>query len=490
VKTSLPSRRSVLRGLGTSVAVPALMPGRAARAAFLPQPKRTGHYDIVVVGTGLAGLAAALEAASRGAKVVVIEKMPEARSGGNTIIAGGSMILPSADTPDAKAKFVGDLVQKTLGRGNIELFRVLAEHIAEDIAWLKGYGAEFVGPNLLAPLHVDAVQIAPRQFVGMPKFIATLKEAVTRNGGSIVYSTKAKQLVLNAYGRVSGVRCLDRDGLIDFMAKAVVLATGGYAGNRELLEGFVDPNSDAMVVRGVKWATGDGLLMAQEIGAGASNMGGLTSLHIAAVSPKEPAFGIPDRGLPFCLAVNIEGKRFEDESIGYVANGKATLKQLRQTCALVFDEEIAKQARVKTSMETFRRVGLEILEAPTLTALAESMKMPVAQFEATVRDYNAAVENQRALSVTPPKAALAFKLEHPKYYAFFPLVPGITMTFGGLMINQEAQVVETDGQVIDGLLAAGEIAGALYYDDYIGGAMLSNCLVMGRQAGRTAMKGA
>src|SRR5205085_6155349 len=84
----------------------------------------------------------------------------------------------------------------------------------------------------------------------MPKFMATLKEAVARKGGNIVYSTKAKQLIIDSRGRVSGVRALDDDGLRDFMAGAVVLATGGYASNRELLDGFVDPNSDAMVVRG------------------------------------------------------------------------------------------------------------------------------------------------------------------------------------------------------------------------------------------------
>lgn len=486
MKRVLSDRRSVLRGLGLGMAAPALVSVRAAQSAVLPQPQRVSRTDVVVVGTGLAGLAAAIEAASRGAKVVVIEKMPEDKFGGNTAIAGGSMIVPRDDSSGAKADFVDDLVQKTLRRGNTELFRVLADHVLEDIEWLKGHGAEFVGPNQVAPYRLQTMQIAPRQAVGMPKFMATLKETVARKGGSVVYSTKAKQLIIDDRGRVAGVRALDAEGLRDFMAAAVVLATGGYASNRELLEGFVDPNSDAMVVRGVKWATGDGLVMAREAGAGISNMGGLMSLHIAAVSPEDPSHGVPDRGLPFCLAVNTEGKRFVDEARGYVVHGKATLKQPGQTCALVFDEQIANEARIKTSMESYRRLGLPILDAPTLAGLAEKMKMPAEQFEATVRSYNGAVKDQRALSAIPPKSALAFKLEHPKYYAFYPLVPGITMTFGGLNINRVAQVTEPDGRVIGGLLAAGEIAGALYHDDYIGGGMLANCLVMGRVAGRTA----
>jgi succinate dehydrogenase/fumarate reductase flavoprotein subunit len=316
--------------------------------------------------------------------------------------------------------------------------------------------------------------------------MATLKEAVARKGGQIVYSTKAKQLIIDDRGRASGVRAIDADGLRDFMAGAVVLATGGYASSHQLLESFVDPNSGSMVVRGVKWATGDGLFMAREAGAGLSNMGGLMSLHVAAVHPEDPSHGVPDRGLPFCLAINTEGRRFVDEARGYVVHGKATLKQPGQTCALVFDEQIATEARVMTSMESYHRLGLPILEAPTLAALAEKMNMPKGQFEETVRSYNEAVVEQKALTVAPPKSALAYKLEHPKYYAFFPLVPGITMTFGGVTINKAAQVIEPDGRVIDGLLAAGEIAGCLYHDDYIGGGMLANCLVMGRQAGRTA----
>jgi succinate dehydrogenase/fumarate reductase flavoprotein subunit len=198
----------------------------------------------------------------------------------------------------------------------------LADHILEDIDWLKQQGAEFVGPNDVSPYRLRTMQIAPRQAVGMPKFMATLKEAVARKGGQIVYSTKAKQLIIDDRGRASGVRAIDADGLRDFMAGAVVLATGGYASSHQLLESFVDPNSGSMVVRGVKWATGDGLFMAHEAGAGLSNMAGLMSLHVAAVNPEDPSHGVPDRGLPFCLAINTEGRRFVDEARGYVVHGR------------------------------------------------------------------------------------------------------------------------------------------------------------------------
>ena len=92
----------------------------------------------------------------------------------------------------------------------------------------------------------------------------------------------------------------------------------------------------------------------------------------------------------------------------------------------------------------------------------------------------------RAFSSAPWRATLAYKIEKPKFYAFYPLVLGITLTFGGIAINSNGQALEPDGSVIAGLFAAGENAGAVFYDDYFAGGSLTNCLVMGRIAGRQA----
>lgn len=110
------------------------------------------------------------------------------------------------------------------------------------------------------------------------------------------------------------------------------------------------------------------------------------------------------------------------------------------------------------------------------------------QLAETIKSFNAAVKDGKALTASPPKAALARAIETPKFYAFYPLVPGITLSFGGIAINSSAQVLAPDGRVISGLYAAGEGAGGLYYDDYVGGSALANCLVMGRIAGRLAAK--
>jgi succinate dehydrogenase/fumarate reductase flavoprotein subunit len=127
-----------------------------------------------------------------------------------------------------------------------------------------------------------------------------------------------------------------------------------------------------------------------------------------------------------------------------------------------------------------------VIEADSLSELASKIQVPPTALEQTITEYNAAVKENKALEANPPKTAFAYKIATPKFYAFSPLVPGITLTFGGIKINDKAQVQEADGRVIGGLYAAGECAGGLYYDDYIGGGSLVNCLVMGRVAGKMA----
>lgn len=452
----------------------------------LPAGCRTSNWNVVVVGSGLAGLAAGLEARGSGAKIIMLDKMDEARSGGNSRLAGGAIAVPRGTDAAAQQDYVDDFIAKAGGRCNRPIVETLAHHALADLDWLAGHGARFdpSTPNL--PYRVDAAHVAPAQFIGMPPLLQALRARLTSLGGVVAFDTKAKQLLMNDRGAVCGVRAIDGTGVIDYLADAVVLATGGYTANRELLETFVDPNAGGMAVRGVPWATGDGLLMARDIGAGLTHMGGLASLHIAAVDPAQPAQGIPDRGVPFCVSVNREGRRFHDEAQGYVANGKAALRQPGQRIALVFDEAIKRQPRVTISVATFRRLGIPLLEADTLEALAAQMEMPAAQFVQSIAEYNAAIRDEQALAVAPPKTALALPIQSPKFYAFFPLIPGVTSCFGGLMSDGDARVLEPDGRIIPGLYAAGETVGGIFHDDYIGGSALANCIVMGRVAGKNA----
>jgi succinate dehydrogenase/fumarate reductase flavoprotein subunit len=253
-----------------------------------------------------------------------------------------------------------------------------------------------------------------------------------------------------------------------------------------MLEQLVHPDADAMLVRGAKTATGDGHLMALEAGAALQNMAGLATVSVVAVDPKEPAGANPERALRHCVAINRDGKRYVDESKGLLINGRAALGQPGQVVGLVFDETLRAEHDVQMSLAVFKTLNLPVLEADTVEDLARQMKVPAGALRATLDAFNGAVRDGAAVDAVPPKAALAVKIDTPKFYAFYPLVPAITQTFGAICINAKAQVLEADGRVIAGLYAAGNCAGPLYYDSYWPGGMQTSCLVMGRIAGRLA----
>ncbi|MDP3897941.1 MAG: FAD-dependent oxidoreductase [Mesorhizobium sp.] len=479
------SRRSMLTSLGAGAGILGLAAASSAQAAALPAPASSESFDVVVIGSGMAGCAAALEAALSGAKVVVLEKVSQSRMGGNSFLAGGSFAVPLDTGEQARADYVEDYDKYCLGRGNTEIFKLMASHVLDDLKWLSDNGIEVLPAENRPPNRVATVQTAPAAFAGMPRLFKAIKERIESAGGVFVFDTKAKQLMLNETGGVSGVRAIGPSGVVEYRAKAVIIAAGGYAGNTQILEAYSDPNAGAMMVRGIKWATGDGLMMAQDVGAGLKGMGGLMALHIAAVDSVETAAGQPARAVPYAISINREGRRFVDESRGYVAHGKAVLEQPGQTTTLVFDESIRKSVAAPV-IATFERLGVTVHQADTLEELASKVGAPVEEFVRTVTAFNAAVADGAAPGATPPKATLASRIETAPFYAFSPLAPGITLTFGGIMINANAQVLEADGRVIPGLFAAGEGAGAAFHHDYIGGGALTNCLVMGRIAGRQA----
>jgi succinate dehydrogenase/fumarate reductase flavoprotein subunit len=286
-------------------------------------------------------------------------------------------------------------------------------------------------------------------------------------------------------GRVAGVKAIDRAGVKDFMADTVIIASGGFPANKEMIVQWVDPHADTMILRGRPWITGDGLQMAAEAGAVLVSMGSITSVHVAAVSPKNPAAGNPFMLVPSAIGINKEGKRYVDESKGYVANGKAAMNQTGRTIALVFDEEIKNGPAGGAAYGLFKALGVPAIEADTVPELASKIGVPPAALQATIDEFNGAVQDGKALGITPPKERDA-KVMKPKFYALYPLVPALTMTFGGLKVNTKTQVQEADGRVIPGLYAAGESVGGIFYNAYIGGGSLARCVVLGRIAGKNA----
>jgi flavocytochrome c len=480
------TRRQFLKTASIGAGVISLGKANLSESAQLPNATRREKHDVVVIGTGLAALSAALEATSQGAKVIVLEKVSRDKSGGNSRLSAGIIATPSENTKEAKDGYYEDFIKKSMGKGDPELTRLLADQVLDGVDWLKAQGMEFTPSVPVTGLRGKWVVAAPGLFKGMPKTIEKLLEVLEKSGAKVAYETKAKELIIDSRGKVNGVKAIDTAGLKDYMSEAVIIASGGYSANKEMLELWVDHDADEMMVRGVTWSTGDGIKMAHKAGALLVNMGGVATLHIAGVSPKNTASGNPFTAVPFCIAINKEGKRFVDESKGYVVFGKAAMKQPGQRVALVFDEELKKTSGVSAAFNLFKGLGIEVFEADTLEDLASKIGAPAATLKVTVEEFNNSVKDGKALDIKPSKGANAFKIITPKFYAFYPLVPGITLTMGGIKINTNCQALEPDGMVIPGLYAAGECVGGIFYDDYWGGGSLARCVVLGRIAGKNA----
>ncbi len=474
----------MLTGIGIGGAT--LAAGTPVRAALLPAGIRSEKHDVIVVGTGTAGLVAALQAQQDGASVVALEKTPEASSGGDSRMSGGIFFVPGNDTPESRQAFVEDNDRVTGGRGNKDLFRVIADHARDDISWLKQQGSEFIEYEPARLGSGGTMTLAPAPWQGMPRWLSTMQTRFAGLGGKTVYDAKAKQLIMDNRGHVVGVKVATQDGIVDYRANAVIIAAGGYCANKYMLEQLVHPDADAMLVRGARTATGDGHMMALEAGAALQNMAGLKTVSVVAVDPREPSGANPERALRHCVAINRDGNRYVDESRGLLINGRAALEQPGQVVALVFDENIRNDHDTQMSLAVFKSGNLPIMEANTIEDLAALIKAPANRLRATIDAFNSAVQDGKAPGANPPKAALAAKIETPKFYAFYPLVPAITQTFGAISIDTNARVLEPDGRVIPGLYAIGNCAGPLYYDNYWPGGMQISCLVMGRIAGRQA----
>ena len=479
------SRRTILSAAALGGLVTAL-PARAWRTG---KAKKETNTDVLVVGSGLSGIVSAVSALENGADVLLIDKADRRLRGGNSRVCLGSFLMPESDGEEARRAFVEDVAKKSLGGGRTDLYAVLGDNIRTDIAWLEAMGAGFEKWMRSDPWRLGVRIASPGQYRGMPKLLETLHEIYEKNGGKARYRTKAKALLLDDRGAVCGCRVLTKEGLEDIFAKAVILGTGGYSANRSMLEA-AHPGGAGLLVRGNPWITGDGIALATEIGAATRGMAGVESLHLPVVYRGPNGNGSPTRAMPYGLGVNLEGRRFVDESIGYASFGKGVLQQPSQTAALVWSAETQeREPRINMSVELFKKAGGGYFEAKNVEELAAKLGISASALRQTVVDFNATVrEDGSAPDAVPPKRALATKIDPDRpMRAFFPLTPSITMVYGGLVIDKHARILEADGTAIPNLYAAGETVN-LYFHDYHGGGILSQCVVFGRIAGREAAR--
>ncbi len=488
---------------------------------------REGGYDVIVVGGGNAAFCAALSARESGASVLVIERAPVDENGGNSRFTAGAIrfayegvddlkeVMPDLTEDEiamtdfgsyTKDQFYDDLGRVTQYRCDPTLSEILIESSFETMKWMRSKGVRFAPIYGRQAFKVDGKfkfwgGLTVEAWGGGPGLVDALTASAKKNGIDILYEAQAIELIYDGV-EVSGVKVKHDGKISEFSATAVILASGGFQANTEWRTRYLGPNWDLVKVRGTRFNTGDGIRMALDIGA--SPYGNWSGCHAVGWERNAPEFGdlavgdnFQKHSYPFAIMVNADGKRFVDEGADfrnytYAKYGRVILNQPGQFAWQIFDQKTKHLQR-----DEYRIRQVTKVTANTVEELATKLEgVNPEGFIETIKEYNAAVRKDIPFNPNVKDGRTTEGLEFDKTnwantiedgpFEAFQVTCGITFTFGGLRISDEGQVMDTGGNPIPGLFAAGELVGGIFYFNYPGGSGLISGAVFGRLAGKSA----
>lgn len=457
--------------------------------------------DVVVIGAGGSGLAAAVTAAGMGAKVMVIEK--RSTPGGNTLFVDG---IFAAESPTQKRMNIDarrdaffqlhmNYSQWSL---NARLVRAFIDKSGDTIRWMEEKGLTF----RLAPFYYNQSPLVFHFLSGKgPALIKVLIKDCKDSGVNILYETRAVKLLTDSSKTVIGVQAQAQGKDLIIKANCVIIATGGYGGNRELLKKYFPLYDEHLMTNGLKDShTGDGIMMAFDVGAAAEGLGNLQSS-----GPHSNVFGLAVSATPSTIWVNKNGERFMDENATPIAfeSANGILRQPEQTCFSVFDEAV-KQNLLKNGV--WRPSGLQIPNPAKLEEdlkngadkgnvkisdsweeLATWMGVDSNVLDTTITEYNTCCE--RGLdSIFNKDSKYLLPLRTPPYYAVKCSAHFLT-TIGGIKINHRMEVLDKKQIPIKGLYAVGNDTGgwsSSTYNARLTGHTSAFAINSGRIAGENA----
>lgn len=462
--------------------------------------------DVVVIGAGGAGMAAAVTANQEGKTVIVIEKTSQ--MGGNTALSGGALnAVEDGSEMAASTKDSTDLhFQQTYDGGDQqakpELVEILVDKAWEGVEWLKSLGMEFED----TPVTVAGGMWQRGQKPVEPEgsgFFKTYQAYMDENQGiTMQYNTKAEELIVED-GVVVGVTCTGPTGnTITVRANnGVVLATGGFAANREMVNEALSTTdkwpamTDVVKTTNTPAITGDGIAMAQAVGANLIQMENIQLLPLG--DPETGSLsGNIGHGPVSYIFVNKDGQRFTDEGGRRDDMTLALFEQPDTTMYMIMDSDTYPNG---DELNNFGERICDLVDAgraykaDTLEELAEMIGVPAENLTATVEEYNryclgGDLEGQAdefGRTLFADVDGINNGLNNPPYYAA-ERVPTVHHTMGGVEINTETQVLDTQGNPIPGLYAAGEVTGGIHGTNRLGGNALTDTVVFGRIAGTNA----
>ena len=434
--------------------------------------------DIVIIGAGGAGMAAAIKASDAGSSVVILEQLSYA--GGNTIRSEGGM--NAAETIYQAENSIDDtieaMIEDTLTGGkninDVKLVEYFVKNTAPTIDWLTSIGMDVS----------DVAQGAGASFARMHRpadgskiggvLVPVLLDNLNQRNITILFQTTANEIVLTD-GIVTGVIASDKDGnKVNFDANAVVIATGGFGANEEVyteyrpdLKGFTTTNHPG--------ATGSGIIMAQEVGADVVDMDKIqTNPTVEITSNTVISESVRGKGT---IMINTSGDRFVSEMETRDVLSTAILNEQDKVAYLVFDQ------RVMDSMVALK-VNFEkgiITKGETIEELGSVIGVDSTTLAQTINSWNDIVASKSDTQFGRT-TGMDEDLSLAPYYAI-KIAPAVHYTMGGVKINTNTEVIDTNNEIIKGLYAAGEVTGGLHGANRLGGHAVADIMVFGTTAG-------
>lgn len=465
--------------------------------------------DVLVIGAGGAGMAAAVTANQAGKNVIVVEKT--GAMGGNTILSGGAMNAVddgsevAAEHEDSVALHIQQTYEGGDEQGDLELVTILCEQAWDGVEWLKDLGMEFTGVvfTVTGGLWPRAQQPADPEGTG---FFKTYQNYLDNNEGiTMLYNTTANELLVDENGAVTGVKCTGATGntVTVTATNGVVLATGGFARNVEMRvaaneETKLWPTLDESIPStNASGITGDGIVMAEAVGANLVQMGNIQLLPLG--DPETGSLsGNIEHSVESRIFVNEQGERFVNEGGRRDEMTLALFEQTNTTMFIIMDSDTYPTGdELNNFGETINDLVAagRAYKADTLEELAEQIGVPADALVATVEEYNRYCKGGDLEGQTDSFGRTLFSdvegvndgINDGPFYAA-ERVPTVHHTMGGVQIDTECHVINTDGEIIPGLFAAGEVTGGIHGTNRLGGNAITDLVVFGRIAARSAVK--
>ena len=452
---------------------------KASTAELSDLPKQ--KVAVLVVGGGIAGFSAGYEAGLRfGSDVVILEKGP--MIGGRSLFAAGSF---NAVDPKRQRKFgiedSVDLMTEQVWewggrRADKRLVRVLAEGSTEAVDWLESLGIRWLD-RIFVPFGGAFPRAHTSNLIrGGYEYFSAINRAVRKQNVRVFLNTEATELLVNDAGHICGVVANRGGRRIVFETEAVVLATGGFSANPEMVRRysrlpvpsvFTTANPDGTHFDG---ATGDGIRMGMAVGADVVDMDCIEFMPIRGGRLLDYVGGD--------IFVNAEGRRFVNEGGTRSELASAIANQPGKFMWAITDDQSDKGDTLENKL-----ISGEVLQADSVEEMAAKMRVSHVVLKETLDRYNGFA--RRGLDPDFGKTTFTQTIDHPPYF-FGKDRLDVHYTTGGLRINEKAEVLNVKGEPIIGLWAAGETTGGIHGEDRMSGNGMLDDIVFGRIAGRNA----